>query len=114
MSEAEILDSALKLLNPEGSLQLILPYIEGTMFIAEASNYGFFCNRIIKIKPNPSGEIKRFILKFEKTKKLLQEKFLTIETGIRHQYTEDYKEVTKDFYLTPSLPLSQGRGGGTS
>jgi tRNA1Val (adenine37-N6)-methyltransferase len=101
LSSEEILEGAEKLLNQEGSLQLILPYTEGTMFIAEASQYGFFCNRIIKIKPTPTGEIKRLILKFERTKKQLQERFLTIETGIRHHYTEDYKEITKDFYLTP-------------
>jgi tRNA1Val (adenine37-N6)-methyltransferase len=99
LSEAEILDGALKLLNPEGSLQLILPYTEGTMFIAGASDYGFFCNRIIKIKPTPSGEIKRLILKFERTKKQIQERFLTIETGTRHLYTEDYKDITRNFYL---------------
>ena len=100
LTELEILDGALKLLNQEGSLQLILPYTEGTMFIAEASRYGFFCNRIIKIRPVPTGEIKRLILKFERTKKQIQEKFLTIETGVRHKYTEDYKEITRDFYLS--------------
>jgi tRNA1Val (adenine37-N6)-methyltransferase len=99
LSSEDILEGALKLLNHEGSLQLILPYTEGTMFIAEASRYGFFCNRIIKIKPTPTGEIMRLILKFERTKKQIQEKFLTIETGTRHQYSEDYKEVTREFYL---------------
>lgn len=99
LSFEEILEGAVKLLTREGSLQLILPYTEGTMFIAEASQYGFFCNRMIKIKPKPSGEIIRLILIFERTKKKLLENFLTIETGIRYQYTEDYKEVTRDFYL---------------
>jgi tRNA1Val (adenine37-N6)-methyltransferase len=99
LTSSDILEGAVYLLNLEGSLQLILPYIEGTMFIAEASQYGFFCNRIIKIKPVPSGDLKRLILKFERIRKPLQEKFLTIETGIRHRYTEEYKKITKDFYL---------------
>ena len=99
LTSSEILEGVSSLLNPMGSLQLILPYVEGTLFIAEASQYGFFCNRIIKIKPTPTGEIIRLMLKFEKIKKLVHEKFLTIETGVRHKYTEDYKEVTKDFYL---------------
>jgi len=96
---SEILSGATNLLKPEGNLQIILPYAEGTIFITEASQYGFFCNRIIKIKPVPNGEIKRLILKFERIKKPILEKFLTIETGTRHKYTEEYKEVTKDFYL---------------
>jgi tRNA1Val (adenine37-N6)-methyltransferase len=106
LTSSDILEGAVNLLNPGGSLQLILPYIEGTLFIAEASQYSFFCNRIIKIKPVPSGDIKRLILKFERIKKPLKEKFLTIETGPRHRYTEEYKEITRDFYLdfTPPQP----------
>jgi tRNA1Val (adenine37-N6)-methyltransferase len=99
LSSDDILKGSSLLLKPSGSLQLILPYEEGTLFIAEASGYGFFCNRIIKVKPNPTGKVIRLIMKFERTKKPVHEKFLTIETGVRHQYTEEYKEVTKDFYL---------------
>jgi tRNA1Val (adenine37-N6)-methyltransferase len=99
LSSDEILEGAKRLLEKRGSLQLILPFAEGSIFIAEAQEFGFYCNRIIKIKPVPSGEIKRLILKFERIKKPLSEKFLTIETGTRHRYTEDYKEFTKDFYL---------------
>jgi len=99
LSPDDILKACSKLLDPDGNLQLILPYEEGTLFIAEASGYGFFCNRIIKVKPNPTGKIIRLIMKFERTKRPVHEKFLTIETGVRHQYTEEYKEVTKEFYL---------------
>jgi tRNA1Val (adenine37-N6)-methyltransferase len=99
LSSNDILEGAGKLLTSEGSLQIILPYAEGTIFIAEASQYGLYCNMIIKIKAVPTGEIRRLIMKFERTKKPLKEKFLTIETGTRHSYTEEYKEITKDFYL---------------
>ena len=99
LTSSEILNGATRLLNPEGNLQIILPYAEGTLFIAEASQFGLYCNRIIKIKPVPAGNIIRLILKFERVKKPLLEKFLTIETGTRHRYTEEYKEITKDFYL---------------
>jgi tRNA1Val (adenine37-N6)-methyltransferase len=99
LTSSEILSGANKILNPEGSLQVIFPYTEGTLFIAEASQFSFYCNRIIKIKSIPNGDIKRLFLKFERTKKPLIENFLTIETGVRHRYTEEYKEITKDFYL---------------
>jgi tRNA1Val (adenine37-N6)-methyltransferase len=99
LSSQAILAGSFKLLNEHGNLQLIMPYAEGNLFIVEAQEFGFYCNRIIKIKPVPSGEIKRLILKFERIKKQLSEKFLTVETGTRHRYTEEYKTVTKDFYL---------------
>jgi tRNA1Val (adenine37-N6)-methyltransferase len=99
LSSSEILEGVKSLLNTGGSLQLILPYAEGTLFIAEASLCGFYCTRILKIRPVPTAEIKRLILKFERQKKPVNEKFLTIETGTRHHYTQEFKEATKDFYL---------------
>jgi tRNA1Val (adenine37-N6)-methyltransferase len=99
LTSFDLLQNSLKLLTDEGNIQLILPYAEGTLFIAEASTFGLFCTRIIKIKPYPSGEIIRLIMKFEKKRKPAIESFLTIETGTRHAYTEEYKEVTRDFYL---------------
>jgi tRNA1Val (adenine37-N6)-methyltransferase len=99
LSSEDILKSASLLLKSDGSLQLIMPYEEGTVFIAEAGIHGFYCNIILKIKPNPTGKIIRMIMKFEKVKKQVYEKFLTIETGTRHRYTEEYKEVTKEFYI---------------
>jgi tRNA1Val (adenine37-N6)-methyltransferase len=99
LSSDDILTVGSGLLTEEGSLQIILPYEEGNLFIAEAVGYGLFCTGIIKVKPNPSGKIIRQIMKFEKTKKKVHEKFLTIETGVRHQYTDEYMELTKEFYL---------------
>jgi tRNA1Val (adenine37-N6)-methyltransferase len=99
LSSDEILRGAIRLLDDEGSLQIILPFPEGSLFMAEAQEFGLYCNRVIKVKPVPSGEIKRLIMMFERMKKPLFEKFLTIETTTRHRYTEEYKELTKEFYL---------------
>jgi tRNA1Val (adenine37-N6)-methyltransferase len=95
----EILKGVIKFMNEEGSLQLILPYIEGNIFIAGASKYGLYCNSILKIRPLPSSEIRRLILKFSKIQKKPAESFLTIEHGRRHEFSEEYVNLTKDFYL---------------
>jgi tRNA1Val (adenine37-N6)-methyltransferase len=95
----DILEAAVRLLNGNGRLQLILPYSEGTIFIAEASGFGFYCNDILKIRPLPSSDVKRMILCFSRERKTVKERFLTIEKGKRHEYTEDYKELTRNFYL---------------
>ena len=99
LTSYDILEGSARLLDNSGSLQLILPCTEGRLFIAEARGSGFYCNRMIKVKPTPAGDIKRLILMFKKTEMPLSEESLTIETGIRHQYTEEYKKVTRDFYL---------------
>jgi tRNA1Val (adenine37-N6)-methyltransferase len=95
----DLLNGVLKFMKEEGSLQLILPYAEGNIFIAKATKYGLFCSSILKIKPLPSSEIRRLILKFSKIPKKPVERFLTIEHGKRHEFTEEYINLTKDFYL---------------
>jgi tRNA1Val (adenine37-N6)-methyltransferase len=99
LSSEEILTGVLKYMKEEGSLQLILPYIEGNIFIAEASKYGLYCNNILKIRPLPTSEIRRLILKFSRIKQKPSESFLTIEHGSRHEYTDEYISLTKEFYL---------------
>ena len=98
LTSEEILTGVKRLLKDDGHLQLILPYVEGNVFIADASRYGFFCNNILKIRPLRESEIRRLILTFSRTRKTPVEKFLTIEHG-RHQFTDDYINLTKDFYL---------------
>jgi tRNA1Val (adenine37-N6)-methyltransferase len=95
----ELLENVSRLLDTEGVFQLILPYVEGNIFIAEASLYGFYCNSILKIRPLPTSDIRRMILSFSRTRQMPSEKFLTIERGKRYEFTEEYTSLTKDFYL---------------
>jgi tRNA1Val (adenine37-N6)-methyltransferase len=99
LTSDEILNSASRLLKEEGRLQLIMPYIEGNVFIAEANKYGLYCSRILKIKPLPTSDVRRLILTFSRFTEKTSESFLTIEHGKRHEFTEEYINLTKDFYL---------------
>ncbi len=96
LTSGDILNCVSALLADDGHLQLILPYIEGNIFIAEANAYRLYCNNILKIRPLPSVEIRRMILTFSWHRIKTIEKFLTIEHGPRHDFTEDYKNLTKD------------------
>jgi len=99
LSSADLLIGVARLLNDGGIFQLIMPYVEGSIFIAEAQQYGLYCNNILKIKPLPTAEVRRLIMTFSRGKHKFTEKFLTIERGERHEFTDDYKALTKDFYL---------------
>jgi tRNA1Val (adenine37-N6)-methyltransferase len=99
LNSDDILSSTSRLLKEGGRLQVIMPFVEGSIFIAEANKFGFYCNRIIKIKPTPSSEIRRLILTFNRFQGKTTESFLTIEHGKRHEFTEEYINLTKDFYL---------------
>lgn len=99
LTQEDLLEGAARLLGPEGRFQVIMPYTEGTILIASAPEYGLYCNSIIKIKPVLTSEIKRLIISFGKRMLPATERFLTIEKGRRHDFTEEYINITKDFYL---------------
>jgi tRNA1Val (adenine37-N6)-methyltransferase len=99
LTPGDILKHSSGLMSQQGRLQLIMPFIEGNIFIAEAADYGFFCQDLLRIKPLPTSEIRRLILAFGRERKKPAEKFLTIEHGKRHEFTEEYKKLTGEFYL---------------
>lgn len=99
LTHQDILSGAGRLLKEDGLLQLILPYDEGNIFIAEAQEYGFYCNSILKIRPLPTSAIRRMIIGLGRKRAKPAESFLTIEKGERHDFTEEYINLTRDFYL---------------
>ena len=95
----EIITGASKLLSDTGILSIILPYIEGVLFITKAAENGLYCVRQTNVLPKPKTPTKRLLLEFQKTKKTVVDQDLVIESGSRHEYSENYKEITRDFYL---------------
>jgi tRNA1Val (adenine37-N6)-methyltransferase len=95
----ELIEAASLLLSENGIFSVIIPYKEEVKFIDIAKEYNLFPFKITRVKGTPTTEIKRSLLAFsftQKAKVLIDQ--LTIET-VRHQYTEDYIALTKDFYL---------------
>lgn len=99
LDHEDLLKGTSRLLTEDGLLQVIMPWEEGNIFIAEASGYGFYCSSILKIRPTITSEVRRLILGFTRNKLKPAERFLTIEKGKRHDYTEEYIKLTKDFYV---------------
>ena len=87
-----------KLLSEAGEFSIIIPFQEEEKFIRLAESFHLFPHRITHVQGNPDSEIKRSLICFKRTKTTLEKTHLTIETG-RHQYTDEYVTLTKDFYL---------------
>ncbi len=87
-----------KLLATNGKAAFIIPFSEESNFITLASKYNLFINKLTRVKGTPSSEYKRSLLEFSFTKSPVETTELIIEIN-RHQYTEDYINLTKDFYL---------------
>jgi len=85
-------------LSEKGKFSIVLPYKEEKKYIEEASLIDLSPNRILRIKGNPTSAIKRSLIEFSFHESATKINELIIETE-RHQYTQDYINLTKDFYL---------------
>ncbi|ALJ05905.1 tRNA (adenine-N6)-methyltransferase [Pseudalgibacter alginicilyticus] len=93
-----LLESVSILLNPEGVFALIIPFNEEEKFISLASDFLLIPNKILRVKGRPESETKRSLIEFSFHDTPIKIEELVIETE-RHQYTQDYIALTKDFYL---------------
>lgn len=86
------------LLSENGIFSVIIPYKEESNFIELASEYGLYPFKICHVQGTPESEIKRSMIALTRIPAEIDIQNLIIETN-RHQYTEDYIQLTKDFYL---------------
>lgn len=108
-----LVGAAAKLLSQEGCFNVIIPHHREDDFITIATKAQLTPSRITHVQGNSESPIKRSLLEFRHTEYLqnnmeegdfirfresvLPQK-LTIEHA-RHEYTEEYTELVKDFYL---------------
>lgn len=93
-----LLESVSKLLEENGIFSVVIPFKEESNFRELASKFNLFPNRILHVKGKSDSETKRSLIEFSFGKSDIKIKELVIEIK-RHQYTEDYQNLTKDFYL---------------
>ena len=99
LSFEELISCSKKLLKQEGSFALIIPSDNSKSFINQCKDESLFLKRRCHIYPKLDSEIKRVLLEFSFTESNIQESKLVIEPHRRHEYSEAYIELTKDFYL---------------
>ena len=93
-----IIFAVINFLSEKGKFSIVLPFKDEEKYIEEASLIGLFPNRILRVRGNEKSEIKRSLIEFSYLESPIKISELIIETE-RHQYTEDYINLTKDFYL---------------
>ena len=94
----KLIEGVSKLLTKEGSFSTIIPFKEEENFIALAATFNLFPKRITQVKGTAESPTKRSLLEFTFSKEKATLNELVIEKE-RHQYTNDYIALTKDFYL---------------
>lgn len=93
-----LLICAAHLLAESGTLAVIIPSKEEAIFLEIAEKEGLFVNRRCGVRGNPNAEEKRILIELSKREGEPKMESLIIETE-RHQYTPQYTELVKEFYL---------------
>jgi tRNA1Val (adenine37-N6)-methyltransferase len=96
----EFINCAKLLLHEKGKICIILPTRESIKFRELAAANQLYLTRIMHIKTTEYKDEKRQMLQFELINKKLVDETLVIEQDERHNYSKEYKELTKDFYLS--------------
>ncbi|TMM32501.1 methyltransferase [Polaribacter aestuariivivens] len=98
LSFDELVIGVAKILSKNGIFATIIPFKEEESFINLAKENNLFLNRVCRVQGNETSKIKRSLLEFSFQQKEIEVTNLVIETE-RHQYTKEYVDLVKDFYL---------------
>jgi len=94
----ELIEAAALLLSDNGIFSVIIPFKEEEQFVSSCKELNLFPLKITRVKGTPTSEIKRSLLAFCKIEQIPLIDELVIEIS-RHNYTSEYSELTKEFYL---------------
>jgi tRNA1Val (adenine37-N6)-methyltransferase len=99
LSLSDLFSGVAKLLNFSGRFAMIYPYDRMDLVMDEASKYRLNAERILEIKGTEKKLPNRFAIEFSKYKSETKIAQLIVRDSKNNEYTKEYKELTKDFYL---------------
>lgn len=99
LSLEEIFRGSLPLLKGSAILSLILPAEKEALVLDLASEHQMHSRRITRVIPAPGKTAKRILLEISPSRGTCEEDELVIENGKRHDYSDEYKKLTGEFYL---------------
>ena len=99
LPHGDLLMAVKKLLTRDGRFCVILPKIEGMRFREMSEQYGLHCTRTTEVFPKADKTVERLLLRFEREKRPETTDQLVIQREARNDWTEEYQQLTGDFYL---------------
>lgn len=96
----DLITGVKKLLDEKGKFCLILPKNEAAIFRKMAELKGLYLSKLLRIRTRLEKDSeKRHIMQFEFKESEFSESTLVIEEDSHRNYTQEYKELTRDYYL---------------
>ena len=95
----DLIEAADLLLSENGTFAVVIPYKEEERFIDLCAEYEFYPVKATRVKGSHKTPIVRTLLAFKRFElSVLTADELVVEIN-RHEYTDDYINLTQDFYL---------------
>ena len=94
----ELISKSKILLSENGIFSVIIPFPRKEEFINIALENKLFLSRICNVKGTANSPVKRILMEFNNSQDTILEENLIIEKE-RHNYTDKYIDLCKDFYL---------------
>jgi tRNA1Val (adenine37-N6)-methyltransferase len=99
LKQDDLIDGTLKLLSAKGALSVILPTSDYESFRMKIARFSMYEHCRLLVKPTPSKPVKRVIALWKKDfPHDLKSEEMVLEIT-RHQYSDYFRKITKDFYL---------------
>lgn len=98
LSYTDLAQCSERVLNPGGTLAVILPAPSRDTFVEQAKRCDLYLWRILNFRPKPSKEIERVLLQFGRTQESIRKENLCQydEAG---KWSSAYQALTKEYYL---------------
>jgi tRNA1Val (adenine37-N6)-methyltransferase len=99
LSHSELIEACDKLLSPDGRISLILPVTEAENLLQTALVAGFWVNRRTEVWSTPRSGAKRLLFELSRHQRAPELSTLIIEDARQGTFSDDYRALTRDFYL---------------
>ena len=96
---SELAVSIDRLLTQDGRCYVIYPTEQCQLFEEEAAKFGLFAMRRLYVSSRPDVPPIRTIVELSRNQFVAECDTLFIENGARHDFSDKYKSLTKDYYL---------------
>jgi tRNA1Val (adenine37-N6)-methyltransferase len=95
----DLVENSSKLLSPSGKLQVIIPAKEFEQFCSIAKSRGLQAGKVHWVKSKEITAPNRVVICFSFANTVIKQSTLTIRNSDNNGYTEQFKVLTKDYYL---------------
>lgn len=99
LSFDELTHGISSVLKPDGRFCAIIPCDQQQAMINAMAEAQFYAVKMLWVHPLPQRPPKRVLMEFKREKSDCIIEALTIETYLRHHYSDEYKALTRDFYM---------------